>query len=105
MKYPSEYLYALADKIDKAEDEVLVKLRDYDFDVWNWPKLRSEMQSLEKERDIILSQYAHLVLRYEEETGKRWAVPHSIFSPYYYVVRMMDKAIERKRKTEEQEAS
>lgn len=105
MKYPSEYLYALADKIDKAEDKVSDNLYGYDLDVWNWPKLRSKMQRLEKQRDIILEQYAHLVLRYEKETGKKWMPPHSIFSPYYYIVRMMDAAIERERKVEQQEAS
>lgn len=104
MKYPSEYLHAIADKIDKAEDTVSEKLHGYDLDMWNWPRLRSQVQGLEKERHIILGQYAHLALRYEAETGKKWTPPHSIFSPYYYIVRMMDAAVERERNEEEQEA-
>lgn len=65
MKYPSEYIRALADKVDVAEDWFLER----DWRVWTWAEYKAEAEMLREQRDALLEDYRTLSEKYRRETG------------------------------------
>lgn len=59
MKYPSEILQALTDKVDRTEDRVLDWLDPL------WPR-RSDVARLQLQQEALINRYAELYVAYQE---------------------------------------
>jgi uncharacterized protein YukJ len=80
MKYPSELLHDIADRLDPIEDELLERYYGQYLEakqwisgwrVWEWRNQQEKLQTLRERHEGLRNDYYELCELYTEQTGKQ----------------------------------